>query len=273
MVKIDDVKLKVIDEVFNNIPETVLTGSTVFNMLGINLKRPIHDLDFVCIEKFRYDNKIFELLNPDKYDKKEYDYKFKVYKLIHKETGVLIDIFNINNVKIKSIKYLGNTYKIADPLDIMIAKEDCINTKSNPSKHIADLKIIVNYLYKWVIKNGLNTTFENRKSEIYELYKELEYYNYHPKLVWNSDNINLPLEEYNILKKITRLSNYVTNTHYNNFISLNYGEFNLIGIKDVLNEYINTINNNIKYNSYVLMYSGTILLFKSVFYNILQQLN
>nr|DAG97222.1 MAG TPA: Aminoglycoside-2''-adenylyltransferase [Crassvirales sp.] len=276
MVNIDNIKLKIIDDVFNNITKTVLTGSIVFNMLGIDLKRPVHDLDFVCSGEFGYDNEIFELLNPDESDEsdeKEYDYKFKLYKLKHKETGFLIDIFNTDNVKIKNIKYLRNTYKIADPLDIIIAKEDCINTKSNSSKHIADLKIIVNYLYKWVIKNGLDTTFENRKFEIYELYKKLEHYNYHPKLVWNSNNINLPLEEYNILKKNIRVSNYITNTHYNNFISLNYGEFNLIGIKDVLDEYINTLNNNIKYKSYVLMYSDTVLFFKSVFYNILQKLN
>jgi hypothetical protein len=276
MIKIDDIKLKVINDVFNNIPGTVLTGSTVFNMLGIDLKRPIHDLDFVRSGEFGYDNEIFELLNPDESDEsdeKEYDYKFKLYKLKHKETGFLIDIFNTDNVKIKNIKYLRNTYKIADPLDIIIAKEDCINTKSNSSKHIADLKIIVNYLYKWVIKNGLDTTFENRAFEIYELYKELEHYNYHPKLVWNSNNINLPLEEYNIIKKNVRFLGYITNTYHNNFISLNYEEFNLIGIKEVLNDYIKIINNNIKYKSNILMPSNVILFFKSVFHNIIQELN
>lgn len=273
MIKIDDIKLKVINDVFNNIPETVLTGSTVFNMLGINLKRPIHDLDFVCRGKFIYDDKIFELLNPDKYDKEKYKYNFKLYKLKHKETGFLIDIFNTDNVKIKNIKYLRNTYKIADPLDIIIAKEECVNTESNPTKHIADLKIIVNYLYKWTVKNGLYTTFENRKFEIYELYKELEHYNYHPKLVWNNNNINLPLEEYNIIKKNIRFSDYITNIYHNNFISLNYGEFNLIGIKEVLNDYIKIINNNIKYKSNILMRSNVLLFFKSVFHNIIQELN
>lgn len=273
MVNIDNIKLKIIDDVFNNITKTVLTGSIVFNMLGIDLKRPIHDLDFVCSGEFGYDNEIFELLNPDESDEKEYDYKFKLYKLKHKETGFLIDIFNTDNVKIKNIKYLRNTYKIADPLDIIITKEECINTKSNPTKHIADLKIIVNYLYKWTVKNGLYTTFENRKFEIYELYKELEHYNYHPELVWNSNNINLPLEEYNIIKKNIRFSDYITNIYHNNFISLNYGEFNLIGIKEVLNDYIKIINNNIKYKSNILMRSNVILFFKSVFHNIIQELN
>lgn len=273
MVKIDNVKLKIIGDVFKSVYNVILTGSTVFNMLGINLKRPIHDLDFVCREEFAYNNKVFELLNSIESDEEEYDYKFKLYKLKHKETGFLIDIFNTNNVKIKSVKYLRNTYKIADPLDIIIAKEDCINTKSNPSKHIADLKIIVNYLYKWTVKNGLYITFENRKFEIYELYKELEHYNYHPELVWNSNKINLPLEEYNNIKKNIRFRDYITNTHYNNFISLNYGEFNLVGIKEVLNDYIKIINNNIKYESNIFMCSNVILFFKSVFHNIIQELN
>jgi hypothetical protein len=273
MVNIDNIKLKIIDDVFNNITKTVLTGSVVFNMLGIDLKRPIHDLDFVCSGEFGYDNEIFELLNPDESDEKEYYYKFKLYKLKHKETGFLIDIFNTDNVKIKNIKYLRNTYKIADPLDIIMIKEECINTKSNSSKHIADLKIIVNYLYKWAVKNGLNNTFESRKFEIYELYKELKHYNYHPELVWNSNNINLPLEEYNIIKKNIRFSDYITNTCYNNFISLNYGEFNLVGIKEVLNDYIKIINNNIKYKSNIFICSNVILFFKSVFHNIIQELN
>lgn len=273
MIKIDDIKLKVINDVFNNIPETVLTGSTVFNMLGINLKRPIHDLDFVCSGEFGYDNEIFELLNPDESNEEEYDYKFKVYKLRHKKTWLLIDIFNTDNVKIKSIKYLGNKYKIADPIDIIIAKEECINIKSNSNKHIEDLKIIVNYLYKWIIKNGFDTAFENRKFEMYELYKELEHYNYHPKLVWNSNNINLPLEEYNIIKKNVRFLGYITNTYYNDVISLNYGEYKLVGIKKVLDKYIRILNNNIEYETNVYMNSDTILFFKSAFHNIIQELN
>lgn len=273
MVNIDNIKLKVINDVFNNIPKTALTGSTVFNMLGINLKRPVNDLDFVCREKFEYNDKIFELLNPDESNKENYDYSFKLYKLKHKETEFLIDIFNTDNVSITGIKYLGKTYNIARPFDIIVAKEECINTKSNPSKHIADLKIIMKYLYKWIIKNGLDTTFENRKYEIYELYKELEYYNYHPKLVWNSDNINVSLEEYNIIKKNVRFRDYITNTHYNNFISLNYGEYKLAGIKNVLNNYIKTINNNIKCETNVFMDTDIALFFKSAFHNIIQELN
>jgi len=273
MIKIDDIKLKVINDVFNNIPETVLTGSTVFNMLGINLKRPIHDLDFVHRGKFIYDDKIFELLNPDKYDKKKYKYEFKLYKLKHKETGFLIDIFNTDNVSITNIKYLGKIYNIVRLYDIIIAKEDCINTKSNSSKHIADLKLIVNYLYRWVFKNGIDTTFKNRTFEIYELYKELEHYNYHPKLVWNSNNINLPLEEYNIIKKNIRFLDYITNTYYNDVISLNYGEYKLVGIKEVLDKYINILNNNIKYGTNVYMNADIAVFFKITFHNIIQELN
>lgn len=273
MVNIDNIKLKVINDVFYNIPKTVLTGSIVFNMLGINLKRPVHDLDFVCKEEFGYDNKIFELLNPDESDEEEYDYKFKLYKLKHKETGFLIDIFNTNNVCINHIKYLGKTYKIARPFDIIVAKEECINTKSNPNKHIADLKIIMKYLYKWIIKNGLDTTFENRTFETYELYKELEHYNYHPGLVWNSNKISLSLEEYNIIKKNVRFRDYIINTYYNDVISLEYGEYKLAGIKRVMNKYIKIINNNIKYGTDVFMGTDITLFFNSAFHNIIQELN
>lgn len=273
MVNIDNIKLKVINDVFNNIPKTVLTGSTVFNMLGIDLKRPVHDLDFVCRRKFEYNDKIFELLNLDESDEEEYDYKFKLYKLKHKETGFLIDIFNTGNVSITSIKYLGKIYNIAKPLNIIVAKEECINTKSNSSKHIADLKIIMKYLYKWTVKNGLDTTFENREFEIYKLYKELEHYNYNPELVWNSNKISLPLEEYNIIKKNLRFRDYIINTYYNDVISLNYGEYKLAGIKKVLNKYIKIINNNIKYGNNVFMDTDIALFFKSAFHNIIQELN